>query len=120
MNLNNKKSRILYSCFAFFLLQYSNCTATSEPALLFSYNTQHLLSKSNGTLISSARVLKKGESCAYAISFFHYNTAYRGPKNSVAEIAKEFGIEKIAVVDYTSFSFLGPIFYKNCVVVWGE
>ncbi|MBM9501374.1 hypothetical protein JWG44_14045 [Leptospira sp. 201903071] len=109
-----------FTIVTFLILQFSNCIATSEPALLVSYNTQHLLSKSNGSLISSARVLKKGESCAYAISLFYYNSMYRGPKNSVTEIAKEFGIEKIAVVDYASFSFLGPVFYKNCVVVWGE
>ncbi|TGK14260.1 TRL domain-containing protein [Leptospira stimsonii] len=115
-----KKSRILYSCLAFFLLQFSNCIATLEPAILFSFNTQHLLSKSNGTLISSTRVLKKGESCGYAISFLHYNTAYRGPKNSLAEIANDFGIERNAVVDYASFSFLGLIFYKNCLFVWGN
>ncbi|AOP34601.1 hypothetical protein A0128_12530 [Leptospira tipperaryensis] len=115
-----KRNRIFLFCSAFLILHFSNCIATSEPALLFSYNTQHILSKSNGSLISSARVLKKGESCSYAISLFYYNTTYRGPKNSVTEIAKDFGIEKIAVVDYATFSFLGPVFYKNCVVVWGE
>ncbi|TGK31512.1 hypothetical protein EHQ12_02065 [Leptospira gomenensis] len=96
------------------------CIATSEPAWLISYNTQHLLSKSNGHLLSSANVARKGEGCAYAVSFFYYNTIFRGPKTSVADIAKEYGIKKIAVVDYSTFSFLGPVFYKNCIVVWGE
>ncbi|MBM9575963.1 hypothetical protein JWG45_02245 [Leptospira sp. 201903070] len=115
------RNKIFFLATATFLsLLFAHCTATSEPALLISYNTQHILSKSNGSLISSAKIVKKGESCSYAVSLFYYNSMYRGPKNSVTEIAKEFGIEKIAVVDYASFSFLGPVFYKNCVVVWGE
>lgn len=116
--LNIQKLAIISLLFSGILL--SGCIATSEPALLFSYNTQHLLSKTNGNMISSAKILRKGESCTYAISLFYYSATFRGPKNSVADIAQEFDIQKIAVVDYSSFSFLGPIFYKNCVVVWGE
>ncbi|MBW0435517.1 TRL domain-containing protein [Leptospira yasudae] len=116
--LNIQKIAILFCIVS--AASFTGCISTSEPAAVFSYNTQHLLSKTNGNMISSAKILKKGESCAYAISLFYYSTTYRGPKNSVADIAKEFNIEKIAVVDYSSFSFLGPIFYKNCVVVWGE
>ncbi|MDV6236503.1 TRL domain-containing protein [Leptospira ellisii] len=114
------KTRLPFWILAWIFVNSIGCIATSEPALLISYNTQHLLSKSNGHLLSSANIVRKGESCAYAVSVFYYNTIFRGPKTSVADVAKEYGIKKIAVVDYSTFSFLGPIFYKNCIVVWGE
>ena len=80
--------------------------------------SQHVYGFSNQSSLSSVKIEKSGESCSYSsilVSAFFY-----GPGNSIEEAKKKAGITKIAVVDRSSMSIVGPFLYEECTIVWGE
>lgn len=107
---------ILLSIFS--LVFFTNCLTTPMPGALVTVTSQHLNTGSNGNAITSAKVEKSGRSCSF--SFFIANYFYYGVGQSIEDAAKSGNIKKIAVVDRSSVSILGSIFYQECVVVWGE
>jgi hypothetical protein len=103
---------------AFFLI--TSCVSTSPVAgLLFTNTSSHLdYSFSRGTTLTNAKIEKKGVDCHWnvvIISSFFSDTSL-----SVKEAMEDGEITKIATVDYESVNVLGPVFYENCVVVYGE
>ena len=58
------------------------------------------------------------KSCTY--NSFLFTAFYHGKPSSVESIAREGKITKIGVVDNSSFSVFGPLYYSNCIIVWGE
>ncbi len=95
-----------------------NCVSSPMQSFLFTSTTQHLNGDVSGNQITSAKILKSGKSCA--VSGFLINIFYYGSGNSIEEAAKNAGITKIALVDRDSFTVLFNLFYKECVIVWGE
>ncbi len=87
-------------------------------SLLFTNATQHVNGDVTGNQITSAKILKSGKSCA--VSGLILNIFYFGSGNSIEEAAKNAGITKIALVDRDSVNVLYNLYYKECVIVWGE
>ncbi|TGM72867.1 hypothetical protein EHR01_16715 [Leptospira mtsangambouensis] len=103
----------------FSLALFTNCVTTPLPAYLFSNTTQHLNGDAVGNMVTSAKVEKSGKSCS--LSGLSVNIFYYGAGNSIEEAAQYAGIKKIAVVDRESLTILPfGLFYRECVVVWGE
>ncbi|GBF50028.1 TRL-like family protein [Leptospira ryugenii] len=103
---------ILALCF------FVNCLSAPMQSLLFTSTSQNVNGDVTGNQITSARILKSGKSCAS--SGLLINLFYYGSGNSIEEAAKNAGITKIALVDRDSFNVLYNLFYKECVIVWGE
>jgi hypothetical protein len=105
--------------FAFVLvigIIFGNCS-TPFPSVV-GITTQHVYDLSNRGNITSNKILKSGESCSFSSIFillFFY-----GAGNSVKEAADKGGITKIALVDRSTYNILGPVFYKECTIAWGE
>ncbi|MCB1179499.1 MAG: hypothetical protein KDK36_18100 [Leptospiraceae bacterium] len=78
----------------------------------------HLSGHNNSFGIGSAKVLKKGESCYASILYQGLLDYGITQKISVDEAVFNGDITKIATIDYSSTSTL--IYYKNCIIVWGE
>ncbi|WP_411821649.1 TRL domain-containing protein [Leptospira sp. 'Mane'] len=102
------------------LISAVGCTHISEAGVLITASTEHLATPGHQNNLGNGKVVKSGESCNYATWALNYNLIFHGPKNSINDIAVAAGIQKIAVVDHSSFNILGPVFYKNCIIVWGE
>jgi hypothetical protein len=102
------------------LIFSAGCISSPTQAVLFTYTNQHIYGFSNGNQVASGRVLKYGESCSSSSWFFNIFIFYYGSGGSIEEATKLAGITKIAVIDRSSFSILGPIFYRECTIVWGE
>ena len=64
---------------------------------------------------SDAKSFKEGEACGIYI-FYLFGPFFGDP--GIIEAVKSANIKKIRAVDYKSYYY--PIFYKNCVVVYGE
>lgn len=97
---------------------FSGCITTIAPGILYNSTTEHVSVPGTVNQIGSGRIIKKGESCAYnSILFAPF---YHGRLVTVKTAMEDAGITKIGVVDYSSFSILGPIFYVHCIIVWGE
>lgn len=109
----NKNSTVIL---LFFLL--TNCITTLAPGLLYNSTSEHIPSYDNTPQLGPGRILKKAESCEYNSIFIQY--FYYGKPSTPHLAAKEAGITKIGVVDYSSFSIFGPLFYKHCTIVWGD
>lgn len=92
--------------------------ACSSPmqGVLYSSTSQYVTQ--NGSQIASAKILKSGKSCS--VSGFLINLFFYGSGGSIEEAKANGGITKIAVVDYTSLNILTILFYRECIVVWGE
>lgn len=101
------------------LLFFSNCVTTPLPGYLFAYTTQHLNGDATGNMVTSAKLEKTGKSCSFSgivVNFFFY-----GSGNSIEEATQHGNIQKIAVIDRESLTILPfGIFYRECVIVWGE
>ncbi|TGK82246.1 hypothetical protein EHQ24_13350 [Leptospira noumeaensis] len=109
-----------YLIFAFLsLLLFSNCVTTPFPSYFYSYTTQHLNGDATGAMVTSAKVEKFGKSCSFS-GFITYPFFY-GSGNSIEEATQHANIKKIAVIDRESLTILPiGIFYRECVIVWGE
>lgn len=103
--------------FGFIALTMLNCV--SEPGILITVTTEHLATPGHQDNLGSGKVVKKGEGCYFTTSLLGYKTIYHGPKNSINDIAVSAGIQKIAVVDHSSFTIF-TWFIRNCTIVWGE
>ncbi|BDA79934.1 hypothetical protein LPTSP3_g28640 [Leptospira kobayashii] len=114
------KNTFILAIIGFVFIGLVGCTHISEAGLIITASTEHLASPGHQNNLGSGKVVKSGESCNYATWFLNYNTIFHGPKNSINDIAASAGIQKIAVVDHSSFNILGPLFYRNCIIVWGE
>lgn len=100
------------------VILFSQCTTTPVPGILWSSTTEHV--KPSGTLnsLGSGRIIYKAESCQYNTIFLYF--IYSGSITNPYTIAREAGIQKIGVVDYSSFNILGPLLFKTCTIVWGD
>ncbi|TGN19003.1 TRL domain-containing protein [Leptospira idonii] len=101
------------------LISASYCISTPHPGALVTYTSQHVLDKQRGSLLGTGKVEKMGESCSYS-SWILMTFFYFGGGASIQDATKEAGISRIAVVDRSSLAILGPVFYRECVQVWGE
>ena len=101
------------------LLSQSACLSSPLQGLIFTDTTHYMTSLSSGGQIGEGNVVRRGESCSWT-SNFYVCLFYFGGGGSTEEAVKMAGITKIAAVDRKSFSVLGGIYRKECVVVWGE
>ncbi len=104
----------------FFLLlfTFTHCTTTIVPGILFSSTTEHVHLAGVNTTLGSGKIIDKVEVCKYssvALHFFYYANLVNPYK-----IAQDSKIRKIGVIDYSSVNILGPLFYKTCIIIWGE
>ncbi|MCG6146916.1 hypothetical protein EHQ96_04970 [Leptospira levettii] len=102
----------------FLLSFFTHCQSGPFPAFIYQYSTQHMIGDTTGNNLTSAKIVKFGKSCSlsgYIINFFYY-----GAGNSIEEAARNGNIQKVALVDRESLSILGVLFYRECIVVWGE
>ncbi|EMY71292.1 TRL domain-containing protein [Leptospira vanthielii] len=97
---------------------FTNCLTAPIPGVLVTSTDQHVTADVTGNALTSAKVEKSGKSCSF--SFFPANYLFYGAGHSIADAAKNGGIKKIALVDRDSLYILFGLFYKECVVVWGE
>ncbi|XDD54586.1 TRL domain-containing protein [Leptospira sp. WS4.C2] len=102
----------------FSLAFFTNCLTTPIPGILVNVTSQHVTADATGNALTSAKVEKSGKSCSF--SFFLANYLFFGAGHSVNDAVKSAGIKKIAVIDRESLSILTGLFYRECVVVWGE
>ncbi|PJZ46386.1 TRL domain-containing protein [Leptospira brenneri] len=108
-----------YILLAIFSLAFlTNCLTTPIPGALVNVTSQHVVGDATGNTLTSAKVDKSGKSCS--MSFTIANYIFFGAGHSIDEAAKSAGIKKIAVIDRDSISILTGLFYRECVVVWGE
>lgn len=84
----------------------------------FTKHTVH--DKAAGPVISDASPVKRGESCSASTFLFSVAVVWFGGGGSIQDAAQSGGITKVAAVERSSFTILGPLFYRECVVVWGE
>lgn len=92
-------------------------TTTIAPGLLISNTTEHVPLYDSITL-GSGKIIYREESCSYysaLISFF-----YKADLLNPYALAKDRGITKIGVIDYSSLNVLGIFFYRRCIIIWGE
>jgi hypothetical protein len=96
----------------------SSCITTISPGILFNNTAEHVYKEKSTSQLGSGRIMKMEKSCSYnSIVFAIF---YHGKVSTVESVAREGNITKIGVVDYSSFNILGPLFYSNCIIVWGD
>ena len=100
------------------LINFSSCITTISPGIIFNNTAEHVYKDRTTSQLGSGRIMKMEKSCTYNSIVFAF--FYHGKVASAASIAREGGITKIGVVDYSSFNILGPLFYSNCIIVWGD
>ena len=106
--------RIIILCCLFF----SYCITTLVPGFFYNSTAEHVYKDRVSSQLGSGRIIKMAKSCTYnsiLLSLFYY-----GRPSTVENVAKEGQITQIGVVDYSSFSLFGPLFYSNCIIVWGD
>ena len=112
----------LQQCLAIFILlivvNFSSCITTISPGIIFNNTAEHVYKDRTTSQLGSGRIMKMEKSCTYNSIVFAF--FYHGKVASAASIAREGGITKIGVVDYSSFNILSPLFYSNCIIVWGD
>lgn len=103
------------------LLALANCQSPLFTVVSLANDTEQHISGNNGSVgITSAKVVKRGESCNQIFYYYLlYNLYYSGHVVSVEEAKANGGITKVATIDYTTESSM-PMFKKECIVVWGE
>lgn len=108
------------NAFVFLILIFSlsSCITTISPGLLFNNTAEHVYKDRSSSQLGSGRILKMEKSCSYNSIVFAF--FYHGKVATAESVAREGKITKIGVVDYSSFNILGPLFYSNCIIVWGD
>ncbi|MBK8394150.1 MAG: TRL-like family protein [Leptospiraceae bacterium] len=94
------------------------CTTTLSPGLFYNSTAEHIYRDRVSTQLGSGRILKMEKSCSYNSIIFA--TFYHGKPSTVENVLKEGKITKVGVIDHSSFSILGSLYYSNCIIVWGE
>ncbi len=107
------KNGLLSVAFLFF----TNCV--SSPGAAFFGATKHHISSGNKNGIASNQILKVGESCSYSSYFGNLFILYYGVGGGVNEAIEKAGITKIAIIDRSSISVF-PLYYEDCILVYGE
>ena len=79
---------------------------------------QHVGNRTTGSGLTDASIVKKGEACSWSALYLNY--VWWGPGESVEDAKKDGNITKVAVIDRSSLNVLGYLFFRDCVVVWGE
>lgn len=95
-----------------------SCTSSPEPGWIYTRNKYHLSADPTGKTITSARIRKKGESCTFGSALFYFG--YYGQQISLKETLLKSGINKVALVDRSTESYLMGLVYFDCLEVWGE
>ena len=102
------------------LMVLAGCLSSPMQGVLFTSTKHTLHDKAPGLVLSDASPVKRGESCSASTYLFSVFLVFFGSGGSIDEAAKAGGIKKIATVERSSLSVLGPVFYRECVIVWGE
>jgi hypothetical protein len=100
------------------LLFLVNCISTYSPGFLFNSTEEHVYKNKSFSSLGTGQIQKKIESCTYHSIIIQPLLHVR--PSSLDSLLKEHRIYKMGVVDYSSFSVLGPLYYKNCIIIWGE
>lgn len=111
----NTKIKLIFLTIA--MSFFATCS-TVVPSLIFNGTTQHVYTNTPGGQLTSAKVVKSGQSCSF--TFFPAYLFFYGVGGGIEEAKIQGGISKVAVIDRKSSSFLGLIFNRECVQVWGE
>lgn len=114
------RKTIILTALAVALSTLAGCLSSPMQAILYTGTKHTLHDRSPGSVLSDASPVKRGESCSASTYLFSVAFVFYGTGGSIEEAAKSGGIKKIATVERSSMSVLGPIFYRECVVVWGE
>lgn len=102
----------------FFCFALTSCITTLAPGIIYNSTAEHVYKDRATSQLGSGRIIKMEKSCTYnSIIFAPF---YHGKPSSVESIAREAKITKIGVVDYSSYSLLGVLYYSNCIIVWGD
>lgn len=96
----------------------ANCVSTPMASILFTSTDHHVYDRSHGSMLTSAKVEKMGKSCS--MSGLIINIFFYGAGGSVEEAKHHGGIKKIATIDRSSLNVLPFLFYRECIIVWGE
>lgn len=114
-----KKLLLTIAFLAAFGAASSGCISSPMQGAIFTY-TSHHVSMAAGNQVSSAQALKSGDSCSFGSIFSFVYLTFYGPGGSVVDAMEKGGIKKIASIDRKSMNVFGPLFHRECVVVWGE
>ncbi|EQA37900.1 TRL-like family protein [Leptospira inadai serovar Lyme str. 10] len=103
----------------FIILSFTlwNCASSPFPALFYNSSEYH----ASGVMDSGpsdAKILKSGKSCGFN-SIFTW-LFYSNGEGNLEEAVKNGNITKVVLVDKSTFSILGIIIARNCVIVYGE
>jgi hypothetical protein len=101
-----------------FLFSFTSCITTLSPGLFYNNTAEHVYKDRSISQLGAGRIIKMEKSCTYNSILF--TPFYQGKHTNAAEVAREAGITKIGVIDYSSFSILGPLYYSNCIIIWGD
>lgn len=98
-----------------------SCVSSPLQGELFT-GTEHHIYGATGSQLTSARIVKRGESCSYGSQLVYIWVLFYGAGGSIEEAKQSAGIKRVAVVDHSSTAVLTfpGLFYKECTVVWGE
>ncbi len=113
------KRLIILTASILLLTVCASCVSSPVQGILFTGTEQHVY-MTGGSQIGSGQILKRGQSCSFGSYLFGFFLVFYGAGGSTADAMTNGGITKIGSVDRSSLSILGPIFYRECVVVWGE
>ena len=94
------------------------CISTFAPGIIFNSTEEHVPTKQGLSLLGSGYVSKRIESCTYHSIFLQPFINVR--PSTLESLLRENKVHRIAVIDRSSYSFLGPLYYKNCIILWGE
>lgn len=111
-------NKILFATILFLLINLSSCITTLSPGFFYNNTAEHVYLNRSTSQLGSGRILKMEKTCTYSSIFLE--PFYHGKHTNASTVVKKAGINKIGVIDYSSFSILGPLYYSNCIIVWGE
>ena len=109
------KMKVVYLLIFIFL----NLNCLSSPYIFLFGKSEHHISAKNPNTITSNRILKRGESCSYSSYIGNLFMLYYGVGGSINQAMEKAGITKVAVVDQSSLNIF-PLYYEECIIVYGE
>ncbi|MEM7182430.1 MAG: TRL domain-containing protein [Spirochaetota bacterium] len=95
-----------------------NCITTLAPGVLFNSTAEHVNSTGHTSYLGPGRLLETVENCRY--SSILVQPFYYGNSSNLETILRGSKIKRIGVIDYSSFSIFGPLFYKSCIIIRGD
>lgn len=102
-----------------FFLFYFSVSCVSSPVVAMFGKTKFHNSTNFKNTIASNQILKMGESCSYSSYFGNLFILYFGVGGSIDQAREKAGITKIALIDRSSTSVF-PLYYEDCILVYGE